>query len=158
MAKPRILIKREAPRVNTNPRKPFGYQGILDLFRNNVVELKFLRRLPIPPDKPVGHAKKTRRMLATNNWNFIKAPIVRNMLEWKPPKRPPRGSQWYKQRNLVIVWDMLLKDWRMINLKDWKIIATTPIDSLLDKGRFIWFYKNKIDKMSDIERKQFSDK
>ena len=41
----------------------------------------------------------------------------------------PRGKGWYRRRNLIVVWDVLLNDWRMIDLSKpskWRILDFVP--------------------------------
>jgi hypothetical protein len=157
-----VILNREAPKTPSAvvpSTVPKGDNNILKFFRNNVVELTFVRRTPLPKNKKPGHMKKTRRMLCTANWRFIRSPIVAKLYKWKKPKSR-RGSSWYKKRNLIIVWDILKADFRIVNLDKWKIVAYVPSKTLFDKQAFTVFYMQKLrgNKMSPSRKNQFYDK
>lgn len=129
-------------------QNPKGYTGILKFFRSHVVEVKFKRRIYPTKKVGVGHRRSTRRMLCSSNWRFIASPIVKNVFDWKKPVNTPRGYQWYKQRNLVITWDILNQDWRMVNLDQWEIVAAMPVEKLLEKASFLTFYHCYLESMT----------
>jgi len=121
-------------------QNPKGYMGILKFFRTHVVEVKFKRRIWPTRQTGIGHRRNTRRMLCSSNWRFIASPIVKKVFDWKKPVGPARGYQWYKQRNLIITWDILNQDWRMVNQKDWQIVAAIPVETLMQRASFLSFY------------------
>lgn len=141
-----------------------GYMNVLDFFRNNVVEVKFKRRIYPTNKKGTGHRRDTRRMLCSSNWRFIASPIVKSVFQWKRPQNPAKGYQWYKKRNLIITWDILNQDWRMINLDSWEIVAAMPVHTLLQKVEFLKFYHCALESMSRTHdsnghrRDSFADK
>ena len=95
---------------------------------------------------------------------FIASPIVKNVFHWKRPLNPAKGYQWYKKRKLIITWDILNQDWRIVNLKNWEIIAAMPVDTVLQKAEFLKFYHCVLETMtrnSDSNghrRNSFADK
>jgi hypothetical protein len=135
-----------------NGSSPKGYMRILEFFRTNVIELRFDRRIyPSKKGHAVGHRQPTRRMLCSSNWRFIASPIVNKVFDWKRPKNPARGYQWYKKRNLIITWDILNQEWRMVNLDDWNVIASMPLSTLMEKASFLALYYSTIRR--DTKRK-----
>ena len=128
-----------------------------EVFDNNVVELKFNRRTPLSKNKKAGHMKPTRRMLCTTNWRLISSPLTRFIYKWKKPKTR-RGRAWYRQRNLIIVWDLMQKGFRMVSLDSYIIVGYTPVSTFTDKVIFTEFYMSNLYRSSKLDRNKFSDK
>jgi hypothetical protein len=65
---------------------------------------------------------------------------------------------------MLITWDLLNSDWRIIHLKDVEIIAAVPLVTLEEKETFKVFYKNVISKLTPgrdplgNKRKRIADK
>jgi len=135
---------------------PRSYEDILKLFHSSIVELRFERRKKIKNGK-VGHLKDTRRMLCTADWGLISNVFARRLFDWKSPNKN-RGKMWYKKRNLIIVWDFMKDDFRMISLDDWKPIAVFKTTSYFSRVAFMIYYKQVISKLPDNRRNSFSDK
>jgi hypothetical protein len=94
------------------------------LLRNNVVEC-------IQPRRHTKEGfKDTRHMMCTRNfWLASRLAKIRG-LKMKVDK--PRGNTWYRQRNLIMVWDIVYNDWRMIDMKDpnqWRILDFVPFQT-----------------------------
>jgi len=143
------------PRAKVVPT-PRDYNTTLRIFQTHVVELRFKRRMNIPINRPPGHAKETRRMLCTSNWKFLSHVLTRKLFGWKNPKSR-RGVSWYKSRNLLITWDFMKNNFRMISLDDWEILAVTPLVNLWQKGAFIVFYKGYLSSLNRNDRNNFYD-
>lgn len=145
-------------------KQPNGYMNILKFFRTHVVEVKFKRRIYPTKSSGVGHRRRTRRMLCSSNWRFIASPIVKSVFKWRKPRGPAKGYQWYKKRKLIITWDILNQDWRMVSLDSWDIVAAMPVDTLFQKVEFLKFYHCALEQMtrgSDTaghKRDSFADK
>ncbi len=158
------MAKSELIQPEFTGRTPNGYMNILDFFRNHVVEVKFKRRIYPTKTKGTGHRRNTRRMLCSSNWRFIASPIVKSVFHWRRPQGPAKGYQWYKKRKLIITWDILNQDWRIVSLDSWEIIAAMPVDTLLQKGEFLKFYHCVLENMSSHSdpnghrRNSFADK
>lgn len=136
---------------------PSGYENVLKLFQNNIIELKFDRKLrPTNSTKHVGFNKRTRRMLCTADWTFVSNIHNRTLFEYAHP-RTNRGINWYKKRNLLIVWDFMKGTFRIISLKKWKIIALFDTAPLINRATFRLFYEKYIDRLNDSKRNKFSD-
>lgn len=125
---------------------PKGYLNLLDFFRNNMVELRFTRK-NMPKIRKPGKRFSHRRMVCTSNWNFISKPSTATMLGWEKPQGPEKGFKWYLERDLLITWDLLNMDWRIIHLKDVEIIAAIPLVTFEDKEVFKLFYKSQLKKL-----------
>jgi len=88
------------------------------LLQNNVCEVKFLRKRPRPGRPPY------RRMVCTNANQLLLSPNGRLTLNYSPPKGAPRYDQ--GQSNTVIVWDVLMQDYRVVSCQSCDLIATVP--------------------------------
>ena len=109
---------------------------------NNVCEVKFSRRNP----KPAMLA--TRRMLCTNNSQLLNSVEGRTILNYKPPTAAPKYNP--NQKNLVVVWDILMHGYRTINVDSVDLIST------LDADETFWVYlQEKISPMSVQEKINF---
>lgn len=153
--KPIILKENRVPKSSGLTRLT-----LMQFFSGNIVELKFTRRIKPNPEKKklkTGHMKDTRRMLCTSNWRFIASPMTRNLFKWKKPKSR-RGKAWYEQRKLLIVWDLLMNNFRMVSLDDYQIIGYTPVNTLLTQAKFIAFYRQRLKNQPENRKKGFSDK
>lgn len=98
------------------PQASYGqlYQSLL----NNVVEVNFVRRRPLPGIGPV------RRMLCTNNSMLLNSPNGRIVLNYHTPHKALKYNP--AQKNLIITWDILMQDFRNISLDDCEILREFP--------------------------------
>jgi hypothetical protein len=149
-----------------NAKMPSGtdYKSMVNFFRNNVVEIVFDRKTT-PRTRTVGRMHNQRRMLCTANWDMIKAPVSARatFYNWQPPVNKKRGLAWYEQRNIIIVWDMMLLTWRTIPAEDIRIISFFPLggtpQEVKEKQlRFIQFYRSRIKPMSETSKKEYGDR
>lgn len=148
----------------------FSYEEILNFFRRNVVELIFERKLVHTGEsRTAGRSSRLRRMLCTANWDFVESPTgaQKTRFGFTPPHMENRGEEWYKSKNLVIVWDIMLLEWRMVCLDNWKVISFFPLTvdenhrtrDKLKELTFVQFYRNTInDKLSESQRQAYGDK
>ena len=151
--KPIVILDND----DSNIRYLTTFQSAWDFFHKNVAELGFIRRNE-PPDRDIGHKKNARRMLATANLGIVKQ--AKTIFDWKPPNGngPKRGFIWCKEHNLMLVWDLMLLKWRMINLNDYIIYSYTPAYKVQDRNNFIKFYKAEIAKWGKTRKLSFGDK
>lgn len=86
------------------------------LLQQNVVELKFTRRRPVPGEPLF------RRMLCTNSYSLLNSTKGRIALNY----RPPTNSLDYipEQKGLVVTWDIFEQDYRQVNVGACEVIAT----------------------------------
>lgn len=113
------------------------------LLRSNVAEIKFTRRLPKRGSPP------TRRMLCTCCIALLNSSQGRITLNF----RPAYGKLAYNptQKNLIVVWDILMQDYRMINMSACDLFATIPQNgfwSFFNKKLATMTTKQKIDFMN----------
>lgn len=117
------------------------------LLQNNVVELKFIRR-EISPGR-----SRSRRMLATLNFELLNSDIGRQIFRFSNPiKKPSYNASSY---NLLTVYDLFMLDWRNIpanNCQIINIIPTTPQVEFWD------YFNNILSKMTSSQKAAFMDK
>ncbi|NBP03297.1 MAG: hypothetical protein EBU90_25070 [Proteobacteria bacterium] len=88
------------------------------IVQNNVVEIKFFRRR-LKPGAPA-----TRRMLCTNSFALLNSAEGRLALNYRPTTRPPRFNP--SQKDLLIVWDLFMQNYRCVNMSACNLISTIP--------------------------------
>lgn len=96
---------------------------------NNVVDLRFVRRTPKPG------FPNTRRMLCTKSYNLLNSTNGRITLNFKPPTGPLKVNE--AADNLLVVWDILMQDFRVINMNSADLITQYPSDNTF------WEYFNE---------------
>lgn len=103
------------------------------LARNNICEIKFRRRNPVK-GRPL-----FRRMLCTSNQRILMSLDGRLTLNYRPTYPVPYSNPYYNadQKNLVIVWDILMQNYRAINMSYCNLIARVPANAQF------WEYFNK---------------
>jgi len=83
----------------------------MDLFlRKNLVELVFERRI-----RKKGF-KKHRHMLCTRN--FYLAQKLAKIKGKRMSVDLPLNKNYYRERDMLLVWDIVFNDWRMISLEN----------------------------------------
>ena len=116
----------------------------------NVVEIVFVRRR-VPKDPTV--TSKTRRIICTTCQTLLRSPFGMKTLRYKLPYyEPPYNAA---SKVLVTVWDILIQDWRNIDIKSCVLIKKKNINSLPikvtdQKGieEFAKFYNSKITRIN----------
>ena len=118
----------------------FKDSEIRKIIQNDVIEVVFKRRIhPVLNPKP-WQVKPFRRMLATSNFKFVNSASEFN---FKAPKGiRKRTKAWYKKRKLIIVWDLVLRTWRMISLDDYDIVNVYKTGSKEGQDKFRKYYKS----------------
>lgn len=122
-----------------------GREGLKALLFSHVVELKFMRRHP-------RQDTNTRRMLCTgaypnfHNNKFLNSASSKYALNYRLPKGqipyPPKPYYNPDAKNLVICWDILMQDYRCINIRNCNVIRVFPVSTDEDIKKF-WEYFNK---------------
>ena len=119
-----------------------GLSNLKIMLLDKVCEVKFARRNP-KPGRPA-----SRRMLCTNNVQLLNSVEGRTTLNYDPPRQPPNYNP--NQENLIVVWDILMQDYRTINCDTVDLISTLEADETF------WVYINeKIAPMSAGEKMNF---
>lgn len=88
------------------------------LLLNNVVDLRFERRVPL-----FGRPG-TRRMLCTKSAALLNSTNGRISLNYRPPKSTPSFNA--ADKNLIITWDIFMQDYRIINADSFKVLKVIP--------------------------------
>jgi len=89
-------------------------------------------------------------MLCTNSNTILNSIDGRITLNFKPSSKGPTFDP--NAKNLVIVWDILMQNYRCINCDNCDLIATIPA------GETFWtYFKNNIMKMSTQQKMAFMD-
>jgi len=91
---------------------------LLILLKNNVCEIKFVRRVFKPGAPP------TRRMFCTNSFTLLNSVNGRLTLNFRPTSRFQDYNPAVK--NLIIVWDIFMQNYRQINCDNVELIETIP--------------------------------
>ena len=126
---------------NLKSNKKASQDNIAKLLSNNVVEITFKRRRWPIKSAGVGQGSPWRRMLATSNWDFLLA--HKSTFKFSTPTgSKPRSKKWYKERNLVIVQDLVRQDWRMISLDDYEVVKVVSVNTKDQQEEYIKYYKN----------------
>lgn len=130
-----------------NPPKEVNNKDIRKILDDNIVEVFFKRRV-WPVKKATYQKSPYRRMLCTSNWEFIKANS--SLFNFKPPKSK-REPDYYTSRNLAVVWDLIVKGWRIVSLDDYDIINIYSIKTADDKKKYVEYYKNMLKREGRIK-------
>jgi len=117
--------------------------NLKNLLSQNVCEIVFARRRP-KPDKP-----PMRRMLCTLDDNILNSTNGRLSLNY----RPPGGAMPYnpETKNLLLVWDIFMQDWRMVNMDACDLVNTIP------ENEFWNYFNNTLLKMSPQQKMTYMD-
>jgi hypothetical protein len=112
------------------------------VLKNNVCEIKFLRRKPVVGKPPF------RRMVCTNANQLLLNLDGRLTLNYAPPKGMPRFN--VMEKNIVIAWDVLMQDFRAINCDSCDLIKTVPANE-----EFWEYFKKELMVMTASQKTMF---
>jgi len=113
-----------------------------NILTNNSCEIIFVRRRPErAPNRP-----EIRRMLCTNAMNILASQNDLMSLGYHPPKTTRRIDE--IKHNIVVVWDIIMKDYRNVSMDTCYLRQTIPDDDTF------WKYYNKILFNLTIDQKQ----
>jgi len=108
----------------------------------NVVDVRFVRRTPKP-----GYPA-TRRILCTKSYNLLNSTNGRITLNYRTPRGPHKVNE--AADNLLVVWDILMQDYRNINMNQANLIAQYPADD-----SFWTYFNDNIYPMSAEQKLNF---
>ena len=114
------------------------------VLRNNVCEIKFLRRRP-----KLGRSA-FRRMLCTNANNLLLSVDGRLTLNYTPPRGPAKFN--HAEKNVIVAWDVLMQDFRTINCQSVDLIRSVPSNQ-----EFWDFFKRELLIMTPSQKMMFMD-
>jgi len=103
--------------------------SLRSLLRDNVCEILFVRRRPKPNKPPF------RRMLCTLDDTILNSTNGRLSLNYRPPASAKPYNP--ETKNLLLVWDIFMQDWRMVNMSNCQLITTIKQDDF-------WKYFNEV--------------
>lgn len=106
---------------------------------NNVCEVRFVRRNSKPGAPP------TRRILCTKSHALLTSTNGRITLNYRPPSNPPQINE--AAENLITVWDIIMQDYRNINMDQCELIQQIP------SGEEFWEYFNESIYPMSVEQK-----
>ena len=99
------------------------------LLLDNVCEIRFPRRIV------KSGQSSTRRMLCTKSLSLLDSTNGRISLNYFPPKGPPK--KYLGPDHLVVAWDILMQDYRNININQCDLIQQIPAND------DFWVYFNE---------------
>ena len=118
--------------------------SLKSVLQNNVCEIKFARRRP-KPGKPM-----SRRMLCTNAQTVLNSVDGRVTLNYKPAVRGLRYNP--DQKNIVIVWDIFMQDYRCVSCDSCDLITSIPA------GPTFWkYFRENLAKMTTAQKVAYMD-
>ena len=91
-----------------------------NLLLNNVVDLRFSRRIILPGKSP------TRRMICTKSYSLLQSTNGRIVLNYSPPKHNKQFNE--AKNNALVVWDVLMQDYRIVSVDKVDVIKEIPAD------------------------------
>lgn len=121
--------------------------GLRGLLQSNVIELKFIRR-DISPGRP-----RSRRMLATLDFELLNSEIGKQVFRFSPPAKYPSYNA--SSYNLLTVYDLFMLNWRNIPADSCQIINVIPTSPQVE---FWDYFNNILSKMSASQKAAFMDK
>lgn len=119
-------------------------QTLNSLLLNNVLDIRFIRRIPVP-NKPA-----TRRMLCTKSYDLLNSTNGRIVLNYRPPKT---GKQFNESlKDACVVWDILMQDYRIIPANTATILEQIPANK-----DFWTYFNNNIYNLSTEQKILFME-
>lgn len=135
--------------------------GLKRLLLDRVVELKFQRRHPT-------EASATRRMFCIGAYpnfhtnEFLSTIGAQSALRFRYPKGsppyPPKPPFNPDAKNLVITWDIMMQDYRMITVNRCNVIKAWPVGNEKEREEFWKFFNEVVAPMSVQEKMDFHKK
>ena len=123
-----------------------GLSALTTLLLNSVVELRFRRRV-----EKAGYGDY-RRMLCTKDTVLLQSPLGRNILNYDPPAGV--GLDYNPtSKNLIVVWDIFIQAWRMVNCNDVDVISV--IKTQPDPIEFWKYFNEKLSPLPASEKAKF---
>jgi hypothetical protein len=124
-------------------------QNLKALARTNVCEIKFRRRHPV-----IGRSLY-RRMLCSTSPILLMSLDGRLTLNYRPTNNPPPYDP--DKYNLVIVWDILMQNYRSVNMSYCNLIAKIPLNNKTSLTKFWDYFNKEIYPKSANEKKGWMD-
>lgn len=119
-------------------------QALNNLLLRNVLDIRFIRRDPVP-NKPA-----TRRILCTKSYDLLNSTNGRIVLNYRAPKNNKQFNE--SQTNACVVWDILMQDYRIVPADTATILEEIPANE-----EFWTYFNNKIYTLSTEQKIQFME-
>ena len=119
-------------------------QTLNNLLLRNVLDIRFLRREPVP-NKPA-----TRRILCTKSYDLLNSTNGRVVLNYRPPKNNKQFNE--SQTNACVVWDILMQDYRIVPADTATILEEIPANE-----NFWTYFNDKIYTLSTEQKIRFME-
>jgi len=119
-------------------------QSLAAVLKNNVCEIKFLRKIPKFGRSPF------RRMVCTNSNTLLLGVDGRLTLNFSPAKGPPKYNP--NEHNVIVAWDVLMQNFRTINCGNCDLIRTVPANE-----EFWDFFRKELLPMTSAQKTMFMD-
>ena len=134
-----------------------SYSNMLQLYSRNIVEVKVIRRRPksqrMNIDLNRAGIGPTRKFLCTTNRLLLNSIAGKAAFHFRAPtQRPPYNAKDY---NLVTVYDLLMQDWRQVNLNSDKILAAMPVTNKEEIAVFWEYFATVLSKWSSNQKSMF---
>lgn len=123
--------------------------GLKALLVENIIELRVNRRRPKVNRPPV------RRILCTNNAALLNSMSGRIALNFSPPTQPPKYNP--DLYNLVFAWDIMMCEYRAINVDSYDVLAVMPLKTDDDVLDFWKYFNNYLQNMTPQEKLAYND-
>jgi hypothetical protein len=114
-----------------------------------VCELFIKRRIPVK-GRPA-----FRRMLCTNSSALLNSLRGKTQLLYRPPKGLPPFNPY--QKNLIITWDIMVMDYRCINVDECYLIGKYPVVTDKNQEVFWGVFDEYYLQMTSKEKQTFID-
>lgn len=119
-------------------------QTLENLLLNNVLDLRFVRRIPVT-GKPL-----TRRMLCTKSYSLLNSTNGRVVLNYRPPKTNKQFNE--TNKNACVVWDIIMQDYRIVSADQITIVRQIPANQ-----EFWTFFNNEIYTLNTEQKVQYME-
>ena len=86
-------------------------------------------------------------MLCTLDSSILNSVNGRTSLNFKPTSNPPKYNP--ESKNLLLVWDIFMQDWRMVSMDNCDLITSIPNDEFWE------YFNDTIRPMTIQEKNQF---
>mgnify|MGYP003635492065 CR=1 FL=1 len=118
-----------------------GLSSLKQMLQSNVCEVRFTTR------RPWLNGQSVRNMMCTLDYTLLHSVNGRTTLNFAPPHHAQSYNP--ESKNLLNVWDIIMQDWRMVNMNDCDLINAIPRDDF-------WEYFNQnVYPMSIQEKNQY---
>jgi hypothetical protein len=124
--------------------------GLKTLAQNHVIEVRFVRRTK-------NRLPRKRRMLLTLDRMLLNSSQGIQLLHFKKPTQTPSYDA--ASKKLLIVWDLIMQDWRAVPAENLNIVyGAFPMRTYPDSSKFWQYYNLVLTKMTALEKASFMDK